>query len=70
VPANLLYAIDNAAVATIVKNTDGTATLHGVSVGTANETVTDTVFNLVDHQVVTVTPQIPTAITQTASAPF
>jgi len=56
------WSIDNAAVATLVENTDFSATVTAVAVGTANitatATITDpdgTVLNLVGTGVITVT---------------
>jgi len=40
-PANVVWAIDNPAIATLTQNADGSATFKGVSVGVANVSCTD-----------------------------
>lgn len=72
VPASLTYVIDNTSVATVQDNGDGTATITAVSAGTANITVTDTVFSLTSTEVITVnavTSEAPTTLTQTFGTP-
>lgn len=40
-PANVVWAIDNPAIASLTQNPDGSATFKALAVGTANVTCTD-----------------------------
>jgi hypothetical protein len=70
-PASVTWAIDNAAIASLVQNADGSATFKALSVGTANVTCTDNSVTppLVGADTLTVTAGVAIALALNFGAP-